>query len=109
MILGMARDDDAAVVWNVQPFVRVGGPRIGQLDAIRERAELFTRARPEAEGTVDVEPRAMLLRRFRYFAQRVKRSGIHVAGLRADDDRSVQVVEQPAQAIGAHPSLPIRL
>ena len=104
---GVAHDHDAVVVRDVEPLVRVGGPRVGELGAVEQRALGGAGARPEAERAVDVQPAAALVHDAGELAQRVDRAAVHVAGLRADDERAVESRECVAQRVGAHPPLPV--
>ena len=56
---------------------------------------------PEAEGAIHVHPRARLVRAAADLRRGIKRAGVHVAGLHADDRARVQ----PGQAVGAHAAL----
>src|SRR5947209_19262971 len=52
----MASDGQAAVVRDIEPLVRVGGPGIRQLDAVDEMLAIGARRRPQSERAVDVQP-----------------------------------------------------
>ena len=58
----VAHDDDAAVVTDVGPFVRVGGPGVRLLEPARQMAVLWRSVRPQTECAVYVNPCALFLR-----------------------------------------------
>ena len=64
-------------------------------------AEARARGGPEAEGAVDVEPGACVVRTRRRSRQRVEGAGVDVAGLRADDRRPVAAPRAPRRAASA--------
>ena len=86
--LRVAAEDDAAVVRDVQPLVRIRRPRVCALAAHCEMPEARARARPESERAVDVEPGAGGGARVRNLVERVDGSGVHVPGLGTDDHRA---------------------
>ena len=59
---GVAHEREAAVVGHVEPLVRVGGPRVGALDARREVGARRRGRGPQAERAVDVHPGARAVR-----------------------------------------------
>src|SRR5260221_130824 len=63
----------------------------------------------EAERPVDMDPGLVLVHNRRKLPYRIDRSGVHVAGLSADEGRSGQVLEQRAQRLRLHPSLTVGL
>jgi hypothetical protein len=85
--------------------VRVGGPGIGQFDAVGQRRVAVAGTRPQTERTIDVQPGLVPLRDRANLAQRIDRTGVHVARLRADDRRALERGHEPGQAVGAHASL----
>ncbi len=54
--VGPRAEDEPAVVRDVEPLVRVGGPRIGERDALDEVPALRAHRGPQPERAVDVEP-----------------------------------------------------
>ena len=99
----VAHEGDAAVVGNVEPLVRVGGPRVGALDAGDERSARGRGGRPESERAIDVHPRAGGSRARDNVGERIERAGVHVAGLQTDD----RPIVERGQRVGAHAALPI--
>ena len=79
-----------AVVGDVEPLVPVGGPRIGCLASGGEVARRWAGRRPQPEGAVDVDPRPMAAGRRGRRRDVVEGAAVHVAGLEADDRRTVR-------------------
>ena len=101
-----AHERQPAVVWDVQPLVGVGGPRVGARDAGHLRGARRRGRGPQAECAVHVQPR---LRTARVGDDRIERIGgacVHVAGLGADDrgrrDRRQCVRAHPALGVGGN-------
>ena len=105
----VAHDHDSVVVRHVQPLVRVGGPRIRKLGAIEQGTAIATGTAPQSECSIDMQPCSAIVRDVREIAQRIDGAGVHVSRLGADDRRSTQGGERPAQTVGAHPSLFVRV
>ena len=103
--LGARAEHDPAVVRHVQELVTICGPAVRALGAVDEVREPRARSRPEPEGAVDVQPGAGGLGRVGDLAERVERSGVHLARLRADDRRAVVARERLAERVRAHPAL----
>ncbi len=101
----VTHDHDAAVVGNVQPLVPVGRPRIGVRKAGDEPAIRGRGGGPQAEGSVDVQPRAVLARELADFDQRIARAGVHVPDLRTDNRRTRRRRQRPLERVGPHASL----
>src|SRR2546427_11722015 len=99
---GVAHEGETAVIGNVQPLVRVGGPGVRGADALEQVAEARARRGPEAECAVDVHPGvAVRARQAGDLAKRIERAGVHVAGLRTDDGgRALRRPEGPPQRPG---------
>src|ERR1051325_2870265 len=76
---GVAHDDDAVVVRDVEPLVRVGGPRVSELRAIEERALGAAGTGPQSERAVDVEPPAARVHGLGDLPQRIDGAGVDVA------------------------------
>ena len=95
----MRAEHEARVVRDVQPFVRVGRPRVGAFDAVHQRPEIRRCRSPETERTVDVQPRARRFGRVGDLGQRVDRPGVHLADLGADDRRAVAGGECRTEAV----------
>ena len=89
--------------------MRVVGPGVGEVGAVEQRARGPAGAAPKAECAVDVHPRAFPVRDLADGAQRIDRAGVHVAGLRADDDRAVESCQRPLQGVWPHPPLLVGL
>jgi hypothetical protein len=81
---------EPAVVWDVEPLVRVGGPRVGEADSLDEMAARRARGCPQPERSVDVEPRVGGADDLDDLRKRVERARVHLSGLRAHDDRAVE-------------------
>src|SRR4051812_20028739 len=101
----MGAERDAVVVGDVQPLVCVRRPRVGPLDARGEATERRRGRGPEAEGTVDVVPGAMLLREVGDRRDVVAGARVHLAELRADDRRAGGPAELVAQLVDSDPAL----
>src|SRR5262249_59048208 len=56
MRLRMRADDQAGVVRDVEPFVAVGGPGIGTVNAGDQVFELIAHACPESESAINMQP-----------------------------------------------------
>ena len=104
---GMLREDDPAVVRNVEPLVGIRGPRIRPFDAVDELAIPRARGRPEPEGAVDVDPGFGGLASVRDRCKRIDRAGVDVARLGADDRGRLRCLERLLQRFGAHPALTV--
>src|SRR6478672_791241 len=61
MRLRMSAHDQTAIVGNVQPFVSVGGPGVGELSAGGEMLEAVAHGSPESERAIHVEPCASFM------------------------------------------------
>ncbi len=79
------RHHDAAVVRHVQPFVCVGGPRIGTLDSVHVLTQRAAGSGPQPKGSVDMQPRAMPADGVDDVDKWIEGPGVDVAGLRAHD------------------------
>lgn len=53
-VFGVAKKDDPAVIGDVEPLVRIGGPGVGIGHAAHEVSAGGVGQRPQAEGTIDV-------------------------------------------------------
>ena len=102
---GVAHHDDAVVVRHVEPLVRVVGPGVGQFSTVQQCAAVAAGPAPQPERAVDVHPCLFGVRDLADAAQRVNRAGVHVAGLRGDDDRSIERGQRALERLGAHPPL----
>ena len=74
----------------------VGGPRIGERDALDEAPSLRAHCCPQPECSVDVKPGVRLAHDVDDLREVIERSGIHLAGLRADDRRAAELGERRA-------------
>ena len=81
----------------------VGRPRVGQAEARDEVRARLRRGGPEAEGAIDVQPRAGFARALRDRLERVECARVEVARLRADDRRRAERRER----VGAHAALAV--
>src|SRR5207302_977206 len=92
-------------VWRIEPLVRVGRPRIRELHAVGERTPRGRDPRPQAERTIDVQPdrppAARCSNALADLAQRIERTAVHVAGLRAYDDRPFAAQLEPIRSHAA--------
>ena len=61
MDCGFGYESVAGIVWDVEPFVAVGGPGIGVFHAVEEVAMRGARTDPESESAVQVNPCTVLL------------------------------------------------
>ena len=87
----VANGHEPAVVADVQPLVGIGRPRVGALDAGDEVSQLRADVGPQPEGAVDVQPCVRVVgQRIGHRIGRVEGTGIHVAGLDADDGRDAR-------------------
>src|SRR5437773_9314104 len=83
----MGDEGDAAVVRHVQPFVRIGRPRVGAVMPVHEVGMSIAGCSPEPECTVDMEPRTGALEDVGDLSRRVEGAGVHLPELRTDDRR----------------------
>ena len=83
----------------------VGRPRVGRGVTLDEVRQLRARRGPEAERAVDVDPRAVRVGDGDDRLEVVERSGVHLAGLCADDRRPVHVRQDTFEKLGAHSAL----
>ena len=103
-------EDQAGVVRDVEPLVRVGGPRVGPLDAGQQRPPRRTGRRPHPEGAIDVDPRPGLVGQVDDRRERVHRTGVDVARLGAHDRRAARArpmtatPRRPASGPGRRPA-----
>ena len=85
--------------------MRVGDPGVGELDAAQQVAEPCACRRPQPEGAVHVQPRAVLRGGRCDLFERVEGAGVDLARLRADDRRRVVRLQRVAEGTCIHPSL----
>ncbi len=85
--------------------MRVGRPRVGELDPGREVTERRRGGSPQAERAVDVQPGALVAAERRDLVERVERARVHLAGLRADDGRARDPAKRVRQPVEAHTAL----
>ena len=87
MELAVAYEDEASVVGNLSPFVKVEGEGVGALDAFEARRE-FGREHCEcAVGSVDVEPEAFALTEIGKRSEVVDGAGVDCACAAYDEER----------------------
>lgn len=81
MRIAISYNGHATIVGHVEPFVRIGCPRISCFDVGAEVT--VSRARPgsEAEGTIDVHPCVVLVGQGNEFLVRIERARVQIAGL----------------------------
>ncbi len=96
-------EGQAGVVRDIQPLVRVEGPRVGALDALDEMPKRRACGGPQAEGPVDVQPRPGLGGGVGDAVQVVEGAGVDLAGLGADDCGSVPGGALPGGQLLAQP------
>src|SRR5919199_6995873 len=101
-------EDEARVVRDIQPLVRVGGPGIGALYPFDEIAQTRGSGRPHPERSVDVDPSASLTGGVADGAERVESPGVHIARLGAHYGRPGDLRESCTQGVRPHPALAIR-
>ena len=107
---GPGDDRNPAVVGNVQPLVRIHGPRVGVLESVGPRSH-FLVDRLRAPTSRTHRPRGPT-RRARCAcsisgAKRIEGAGVHVAGLQADNRRSCNRASAAARRIRQHASLAV--
>jgi hypothetical protein len=100
-VLRPTDEGDAAVVRDVQPLVRIGGPRIGPVQPGDEPGPGRVGERPQPECAVDVQPAGPLRQPIGDLVEGVERTGVHLAGLRTHQDGPVEIGQQ----VGPHPAL----
>ena len=105
----MRDEGQPGVVGDVEPLVRVGGPRVGASDAGDEVAVRGRGAGPQAEGAVDVDPGAVLVGDVAHGVEGIERAAVDLARLRAHDGRAVGGGERGTQRVGAHRALVVGL
>src|ERR1700688_317744 len=99
MRIAIANDRDAAVKWNVEPLVSVCDPAIRLLDTFELSAMSATSTRKEAEGAIDMYPRAGLLRHGDQFGEGIASADVQIAGVQNHDDRACRVGERALQRL----------
>ena len=80
-------------------------PRVGGGVTPDEVRQPWARRRPEAERAVDVDPGSVRVGDRDDRLEVVERAGVHLAGLRADDQRLPGAGEDAFEELGAHPAL----
>ena len=103
----MGDEREPAVVRDVEPLVRVGRPGVGALRAGREPAQSRGGAGPQPECTVDVYPGTDLAAQGKNLLEGVERARVHLARLRADDRRDLDVAKCRLQRLDAHATLAV--
>ena len=98
----VAHDGVAAVIRRLQPFVAVGRPGVGTLDAVRQGCGFGCGAGPQAECTVDMDPGAARLRQIGDLADGIEAAGVELAGLGDDDHRPVETCDALGKSVNAH-------
>ena len=95
---GIAHEGEAAVVWDVQPFMSVGDHRIGPLNALRQVSRDRRHPREEPEGAVDVQPGVMTMGQVGHCGDRIEAASVHLARCRDHDcRRTLQRLERLIQ------------
>jgi hypothetical protein len=105
MRLRMGAHDQPAIVRNIQPFMRVGGPGVGEIGAGGEMFEVVAHGSPESKCAIHVKPRAGFAGSGGDFRQWIESSGVNVAGLSTDDGGASAAFDGPGQLGSNHPSL----
>src|SRR5580700_5516293 len=95
--------DDPAVVIDVWPFVRIGGPGIRSLETFAQLTVLRRDTGPQTKSSVDMDPRALLVRTSTNISGWIECSGVHISGLHAKNG----AIAQPRHFIRPHPSLAV--
>jgi hypothetical protein len=95
----VAHEGEAAVVGNVQPLVRVGGDRVGTLDAAGQVREPRRNGGEEAERPVDMQPGAtgVGVAQVGERGEIVEMAAVHLAGVADEDHRAVDLAQQAGQ------------
>src|SRR5574342_408146 len=101
----MGAQDDAAVVWHVEPFMGVRCPGVDTFYAGQQRPQPWAGSGPQPERAIHVDPRAGLVTESADLRERIDRPGVDVAGLSTDDRRSGRGSQSVVQRLRAHPSL----
>src|SRR5207247_3622490 len=102
------RDPPAGRAGYGLPLVRGGRARLGALDAAAVVLQRPARSRPQAERAVDVQPGLVSGRDVGNRVDRIERSGVHVARLRADNrwtSANLAAVERGGERVRPYPSL----
>ena len=96
----VSAERDPGVIRNVEPLVSVGRPRVRAIGPGDEVPQRRAGRGPQTKSAVDVQPRTRLVRDVGDLLQRIDRARVHVAGLSADDPRSVVARERLAKRDG---------
>ena len=91
------------IVGDVEPFVSVGRPGVGGGKITHQMRQFRTRRSPQAKGPIHMYPRAGLVSFLNDFGSSVKRPGVDVAGLQANDGGGTQLGKQ----LSPHPALTV--
>src|SRR5262245_17636752 len=77
---GVPDEGNTTVVWDIEPFMRIGRPRVRQLQSLNQRSPRRFNAGPEPKRSVDMDPCACVMRNLADVLKWVARSGIDVSG-----------------------------
>ncbi|MPM21235.1 hypothetical protein SDC9_67679 [bioreactor metagenome] len=98
---------DPRVVGNVQPLVGVRGPGIGEFNAVRMSSEGRQHPSPEAESPVHVNPCTLRPGGRDDPGAGIEGTGVHVAGLKAENHRAGGRSQGVLRFVRDHPALPV--
>src|SRR5687768_13931719 len=87
MCIRISNESKTTIKGNVEPLVSIRGPRVAQLQPAHEMSAPFARRRPQSERTIDVYPRAILLRDRDQRFKLVIRTRVDITRLQKDDRR----------------------
>ena len=85
MGVAIANNRDPAVEWDVEPFVTVRRPAVGQFDAIQMVAVLAARLREQAKRAVYMDPCASFMSNWNKLGERIARADVQIGGVQHHD------------------------
>ena len=94
----VAHDRKAAIIRHLQPFVAVGDPGIGKLDAGGQMLQRWRGPRPQAERAIDMQPGVVRLGDRRDLGERIEVAGVDLARLGDDDLGAARAARSPPRA-----------
>src|SRR5579871_6951687 len=105
-MLWVANGYDSRIIGDSQPFVAINGPRVGVLHSSEQRGVQRRDCGPHPEGSVHMDPRALLSRFCTNLFGRIESAGVYVSGLDAEDraivERGQRIHAHAAMGIGRH-------
>src|SRR5438067_9964970 len=105
--VGLTRQEDSSRHWYREPFVRIERDRIGPLDAIQERSELWDQHGRSTPSRVRMQPDTLTAGDLAQLFDRIYHSGARGAG--CSDDHEWQQTGKPVSTNAVDENLRINL